>query len=180
MTENQVKSVLYGIGSLCVVCALAVMTAAVYLPVNMELDHEGKHQPIRIRPNVHGDRHRLKERDFYALSSKILQGRVSPPSDQQANDQAEKQPEVEKALDVHAVLLGTLVDRQAALSRAWVLFQGKQQLVRVGDTLEGHPKSPVVTEITTRSILIEKGESSVLLESPESKLMQPSPKDHRK
>ncbi|QDV42564.1 hypothetical protein Enr13x_24120 [Stieleria neptunia] len=171
MTESQLRSTLYLAGAFCVIGAVASVTLAIVTPV-IEEDASMNIQPTRIRPNDRHESHRLRVGDFYALSQKAIQGPFEEMEPVKPPKKAEQVPvkPVKASIVLNATLVGTLVDQQPELARAWIQFQGRQHLVRVGDTLKGHPGDPYVEAIADQSVSIRLSGATIELSPPPNAL----------
>lgn len=145
------------------------MVFATVLPVSVDEDSVAM-APTRIRPNIQKQGHQLKEGDFFALSKKAIQGPLEDPKPAKPSTKAELEPQepVVARVALDATLIGTLVDYQQDLARAWIEVKGKRQMVRIGDVLEGHPGDPRVEAIADQSVLINLAGRTIALTPPDA------------
>lgn len=73
-----------------------------------------------------------------------------------------------KAVTFEAELLGTLVDPDRRLSRAWVKLQDQRRVLLIGDVLNEVPAKPEVVDITPRSLTVRVDSQTLTIEMTQS------------
>ncbi|MCD0462268.1 hypothetical protein [Roseiconus lacunae] len=162
MTDQLKRHMLTAAG--LVLIALSAFSTFLFCTHHIVVDEQDLPQieRISIRPARRMSATNIQAKDFSGVWNRRLQGKpITPSKIPSKPTKPELQPP--EVLSVKAELLGTLVDDNPGLSRAWIDANGRFQMVKEGSILENQPGRSEVTGIENeRVIILHQGKTYIL------------------
>lgn len=158
MGDRVKRQWLWAVGASCGILGCCLLGLSLLAPVDDSVPAMTVAAPVIRKTQGESTKIKLSEQDFQFVWRKFLQGPLEEPKTVVA--QPEAPPAVKEstpAIELDVKLIGTLVDGQD--SRAWLEVRGKQQVLSIGEQVEGHNGSPVLKNVSHQRAVFQIGET---------------------